>query len=102
MLHSAVKRPDAAHEVAQKKKNGATADKRSDARADISDEEYDYEDDFEVKKRERSSRFVLVTLSFVYFRFPFLIEVMTIYSLLFRFISKLQKAQHTNRFHMTI
>lgn len=52
MLHSAVKRPNIAEKTEQKK----VMDSRPDTQADSDEANYDYEDDFEVRKKKRRRR----------------------------------------------
>lgn len=53
MLHSALKRPEKAEKIEQKKNITTDAPDYSDAQADLDQADYDYEDDFEVKKYMR-------------------------------------------------
>lgn len=53
MLHSAVKRPEIAEKIEQKKNITTDPPDHLDAQADSDQADYDYEDDFEVKKEKR-------------------------------------------------
>lgn len=55
MLNSAVRRPDSVKKVEQKK--GVVTDNRPDTQADSIDADYDYEDDFEVRKKRKKRKF---------------------------------------------
>lgn len=53
MLHSAIRRPDVIEKAQQKK------DSRSHTQADLDEAGYDYEDDFEVRKKKKKENFKL-------------------------------------------